>query len=323
MNLSDMAALVCLRLNKSDDASIAACKAFLRQRNEMIYHSALWKDTQVVDSCSASQVSDGDAWRPELILPGTIARPIAIRRGEDGVDGLMRPTSLESAMTLQSGAFGHSGTSVEYSEISPCGLPWAQDYPWNQLTLEPRSSADVGVVVLINGVDGDGLKTRESVTLTGGTTNTSAYWSEVSSIVKPRTAGWVDVTVGSDLFQMAPELTRTEFARVRLFQVPEWTVDEYDIPVQRKFLVLGKAPVSGFATDEDGPLLRGSDNCLIAYATGDMLERGRQYGKASMKFQEAGALLQQMISVDQAQSAGLMRIIPEAGVYSGSVDDLP
>lgn len=323
MNLSDMAALVCLRLNKSDDASIAACKAFLRQRNEMVYNAALWKDTTVVDSCSASRVADGDAWRPELILPGTVARPLVIRRGEDGVDGLMRPTSMESAMTLESGAFGASGTSVEYTEISPCGLPWAQDYPWNQLTLEPRSPSDAGVVVLVNGIDGDELKTREAVTLTAGQANTATYWSEVTSIVKPRTVGWVDITVAGNLFQMAPELTRTEFARVRLFRAPEWSTDGDGLPIQRKFLVLGKAPLSGFASDEDGPMLRGSDNCLIAYATGDMLERGRQYGKAQLKFQEGGAMLQQMISVDVAQSAGVMRLIPEVGVHAGSVDDLP
>jgi hypothetical protein len=122
---------------------------------------------------------------------------------------------------------------------------------------------------------------------------------------------------------MPPEATRTEFSRVRLFQVPEWTVDSDSIPIQQKFLVLGKAPVSGFSTDEDGPMLRGSDNCLIAFATADMLERGRQYGKAQAKLQEAGALLQQMLAVDQAQSAGIMRLIPDVTVEAGSIEDFP
>jgi hypothetical protein len=323
MNLSDMAAVVCLRLNKSDDGSLAACKTFLRQRNEMLYHTALWKETQVVASCNASQAADADAWRPELILPATISRPIAIRKGTDGVDGFIRATSLQTAMMTQSGAMGAVGTSVEYAEIAPCGLPWAQDYPYNQLTLEPTIYTDIGVVVLVNGVDGDELPFREAVTLPGGSTNTTAYWSQVSSIVKPRTAGWVTITVGSNTYSMPPEATRTEFSRVRLFQVPEWTVDGDSIPIPQTFLVLGKTTLSGFATDDDGPMLRAADNCLIAFATADMLERGRQYGKAQMKLQEAGALLQQMISVDQAQSAGVMRLIPDVVVEAGSVEDLP
>ena len=323
MNLSDMAAVVCLRLNKSDDDSLTACKTFLRQRNEMLYHTALWKEAQVVDSCHPSQVADGDAWRPELILPATIARPIAIRKGVDGVDGLIRATSLVTAMMVQSGGIGDFGTSVEYAEIAPCGLPWAQDYPWNQITFEPTDSTDSGVIVLVNGVDGDEFPTREAVTLTAGSTNTAKYWSQVTSIVKPRTAGWITITVAGDTYSMPPESTRTEFSRVRLFQVPEWIVDGDGVPVRDTFLVLGKAPLSGFATDEDGPMLRGSDNCLIAFATADMLERGRQYGKAQMKLQEAGALLQQMVSVDQAQSAGVMRLIPEVTVEAGSVEDLP
>jgi hypothetical protein len=323
MNLSDMAAVVCLRLGKSDDGSLAACKTFLRQRNEMLYHTALWKETQVVDTCKASQETDGDAWRPELILPATIARPLAIRKGTDGVDGFIRATSLATVMMTQSGAMGAIGAPVEYAEIAPCGLPWAQDYPYSPLTLEPTNSADSGVIVLVNGVDGDELPFREAVTLTAGSANTTAYWSEVSSIVKPRTAGWIQISAAGNTYSMPPEATRTEFSRVRLFQVPEWTVDSDSIPIQQKFLVLGKAPVSGFATDEDGPMLRGSDNCLIAFATADMLERGRQYGKAQAKLQEAGALLQQMLAVDQAQSAGIMRLIPEVVIEAGSVMDLP
>jgi hypothetical protein len=326
MNLSDMAAVVCLRLNKSDDDSLSACKTFLRQRNEMLYHTALWKETQVVDTCRASQAADADEWRPELILPATIARPLAIRKGVDGVDGFIRATSLATVMMTQSGAMGAIGAPVEYAEIAPCGLPWAQDYPWNQLTLEPTNAADRGVIVLVNGVNGDELPFREAVTLTAGSANTAAYWSQVSSIVKPRTAGWVKISVGYDTYSMPPEETKTEFSRVRLFQVPEWTVESTDsgsIPVQQKFLVLGKAPVSGFATDEDGPMLRGSDNCLIAFATADMLERGRQYGKAQAKLQEAGALLQQMLVVDQAQSAGIMRLIPEVTIEAGSIEDFP
>lgn len=315
MNLSDMAALVCLRLNKSDEASIAACKAFLRQRNEMVYNAALWRDTQVVESCVAQQMPGQNAWSPDLILPTGIARPVAIRKGSIGNGGLIRPTSMESAMTLQSGSFEAVGTPAEYAEIAPTGLPFLH----NGVLSVFGAASDIGVQVVINGVV-NGNKAKEVLTINGGTVFSASEWQSVSSVTKPVTTDSVQVAnvSGSSVYYMQPTETRTQFARVRLFQVPEWG-DGSAV----SFLVLGKARLSGYEDDAAEPMIRGSDNCLIAYATGDMLERGRQYGKAQLKFQEGGAMLQQMISVDVAQSAGVMRLIPEVGVHAGSVDDLP
>lgn len=315
MNLSEMASLVCLRLNKSDEDSIAACKAFLRQRNEMVYNAALWRDTQVVASCVAQQIPGQNAWSPDLILPAAIARPIAIRRGTLGDGGLMRPTSMESAMTLQSGSFETIGTPAEYAEIAPSGLPWLHV---GNVAINAQA-ADAGLRVTVVG-NQDGYPSSETVTLTAGTVFTVAAFESVSRISKPRTTSAINVSTisGDPFYRMAPSELSTAFARVRLFQVPEWNGGA-EVP----FLVLGKARLAGFEDDYAGPMIRGSENCLIAYATGDMLERGRQFGKAQAKFQEGSAMLVQMVSVDQAQSAGVMRLIPEVSVEAGSVEDLP
>lgn len=58
---------------------------------------------------------------------------------------------------------------------------------------------------------------------------------------------------------------------------------------KRVFAALGASNV---------PVIRNIDNCLIAFAQADMLERQRQYAKSGEKVKEAGALLVQMKAVE-------------------------
>ena len=54
--------------------------------------------------------------------------------------------------------------------------------------------------------------------------------------------------------------------------------------------------------DGDSSIIRGIDNCLIAYAEHDMLERMRQYAKAKMKLEEADALLTAAKTLEMEQT---------------------
>ena len=62
--------------------------------------------------------------------------------------------------------------------------------------------------------------------------------------------------------------------------------------------------------DTDEPVLRGIDEALIAYATGDMLRRQRQYQKAQLVYQEAAAALKSMVAEETESAAYNARIIP-------------
>ncbi len=67
-------------------------------------------------------------------------------------------------------------------------------------------------------------------------------------------------------------------------------------------MIVGKRTLPDLSSGADFPIIRNIDNVLIAYAMGDMLERQRQYGKAKLKFDEAGALLQAAQALETSQT---------------------
>tara|TARA_S200002703_G_scaffold159632_1_gene173823 strand:- start:5968 stop:6699 length:732 start_codon:yes stop_codon:yes gene_type:complete len=73
--------------------------------------------------------------------------------------------------------------------------------------------------------------------------------------------------------------------------------------------------------DSDSPIIHGIDNILLAYGEGDMLERGRKYAKAQVKFQEAGALLSAAREAQRNQFASETVIIPVAFENSRTILD--
>ncbi|HTA30713.1 MAG TPA: hypothetical protein VK731_09505 [Candidatus Cybelea sp.] len=137
---------------------------------------------------------------------------------------------------------------------------------------------------------------------------------EVESVFKPVTTGNLLATVynsylGSVFSQqaglIAPAVLRSpSYQRIRLFPKPS---------TQKYIWALGKKPFTplNFASEEPG--IRNLDNCLIAYAMGDMLERSRQYGKAQGQYTEATALLSELAKLETIQAANNSRFIPDSG----------
>lgn len=121
---------------------------------------------------------------------------------------------------------------------------------------------------------------------------------------------------------MIMQIDPTAFERSSTPIAYEEFTDETVDPIKRKIrfipipvettalLITGKRPFVQITQDTDTPILRDIDNCLIAFATADMLERQRQYGKAASKIQEASALLQAMIAGDTSDAGWMPRIIP-------------
>lgn len=77
-------------------------------------------------------------------------------------------------------------------------------------------------------------------------------------------------------------------------------------------ILVGKMTCPTLAgSDSPSTYLRSIDNCLIAYVTGDMLDRMRQAGKSQLKFQEAAALVEIMRNLENRQSARQPVILPD------------
>lgn len=99
----------------------------------------------------------------------------------------------------------------------------------------------------------------------------------------------------------------------------------YPPPIQAQITlqVVGKRTLILLNGDTEVPVLRNIDNALIAFAMGDLLERQRQYAKAQAKFQEAGAHLEMMKTLEAQQTAAPRRARPvsAAGDTLGEMAD--
>lgn len=108
------------------------------------------------------------------------------------------------------------------------------------------------------------------------------------------------------------EFTDSATKKIRFIPIPNQTY---------ALLITGRKAFVQLTNDTDTPIIRGIDNALIAFATADMLERQRQYGKAQVKIQEATSLLNEMIRVETELSGSMPRILPMVESY-GESDEL-
>jgi hypothetical protein len=82
--------------------------------------------------------------------------------------------------------------------------------------------------------------------------------------------------------------------------------------------VYGKKRFRQMQSDGDSPMVRGLTNALLAFAQGDMLERGRQYSKAAAKSSEGTSMLTLARDEEVNQSAFEARVIPQVGAMEGT-----
>lgn len=131
----------------------------------------------------------------------------------------------------------------------------------------------------------------------------------IESVFKPVTTG--DITFAAQYADetaagtIANTATRSDVCqRLRLFEKPTKSAT---------LRILGKRKFVQLTEDYMSPELQNVDNVLIALAHADMLQRMRQYGKAQVIAQEAGALLGQLKQVEMVQQATNTRIVPDDG----------
>jgi hypothetical protein len=319
MTLAALANLICSKVRKTDADSVAACKEFLRQRHEMIYDAALWKDTVGIWSDSLDYNSTLQQWFSEFHCDYDIARVLGVR-WRTNAD--LSPAALGTWMQADPEFYEANGEPVGFVELEARGvsfnIPTAAG-----VTITSSSSEDVGVEIEVSGLDADGEEAFESVVITAGDASTVTEWQFIRSITKPITEGVITVEGTGDApgrMRMPPHDTVSRCCVLRFNRIPVAnTADPFSD--QPQVLIHAKRKLTSFVRDNDGPMIRGSDNALLAFGLADMLERERQYGKAQAKVAEGQSLLQLMIDGERNQGASLMRITPMVEEQAGGVAD--
>src|SRR4051812_25698378 len=121
MTLGDIANYICTKVGQADEASLEACKLFLRRRHQMIWDYALWQESLSVVPFTAFAPNQGATVG---VLPPNVGQVLAIRpTGEERALPQIDQTTL---MRLDPGEFTRAGgAAVGFSFLSSTCV----DYP--------------------------------------------------------------------------------------------------------------------------------------------------------------------------------------------------
>lgn len=329
MTLLDLATTVCARLLKTDDASLEACKGFLRTRHTLLWDAFLWKDSLVIYHDLPVPKDASGEYRGDMVLPYAVARPILAYDYSNKM--LMTPGTLIDLARAGDGAPITDGDMLGFVELAATGLPVPYDGVSVSVRFTGAGADSASTVEIMHGGERDdnligtdsSSELSESVTTT--TIGAAAFVTLEGPVVrmtKPVTSSKVTVDVlDSDSratkWYWPASSTTAEFCRIRLLDRP--TVAQYGSDL--RVGVVGKRKPRSFRNDADSPALRGCEAALLAMATGDMLERERQYQKAQAKFAEGAALVDVMKDGERNQSAFVQRLVPEVPTHSGGRED--
>jgi len=132
----------------------------------------------------------------------------------------------------------------------------------------------------------------------------------VESLFKPQTTGDFQLLAGGGgAVQGDVPLANTrspQFQRMRLFPKPH-----KDMTIG----ILGKMACVDLVFDQQEPLIKCIEQCLMSFATAAMWDRARQAGKAAQHKQLAGTLLAEAIKLHAIQEANNQRLVPEDGFW--------
>jgi hypothetical protein len=300
MTLAEIADFVCSKVGQTDAESVAAAKSFARQRYQLIWDSALWRDTQCVVAAmtAGTGAPTVNAEGPHLLLPEPVERVLAVRYGSDRLLGVEAPGTL---LLLDAQSFDETAEPIRFSPVASA-LAFLDD-----VLAIGSLPADSGLSLRLTTEAADGSVAADTVTLdgTGEIRLPERVDTWLLAASKEVTSGGVDIyrgdgdTIALTLAAAAVQAPRR--ARIRLFGAPATAT---------AVLALCKRRAPSLEEDFDVPELTGCDNALLAYVHADMLERQRQYAKAQLKAQEAAALLAIMRDGEKNQSARITRIIP-------------
>jgi hypothetical protein len=250
----------------------------------------------------------------EMVCPQKFETILGISYNEQN----LLPTQLITEFMTDPESFKNDAHTAQFSVIDSSGINF--DPAYGAIEFLSSDSSDNGKQITIVGeLYGQELTMqKETVTLASSVTTTNT-WSAVHSISKETTAGYVQVRSADDSskYFFWPEWENvSKFQRVKFFDKPNYSADA---PVN--LYVIGKKKIQPMVGDYDSAMISGIDNVLIHFATGDMLKRSRQFGKAQLEIQQANSLMQVVRDQENNQSAKETRLIPDAYGMGYSRDD--
>jgi hypothetical protein len=302
MTLAQLASYVCTKSGLTDTAAVTACKTFLSKRYELIWNSALWKDSLIGVDVTVDP-SDADNAEGIVFLPEVIDRVVAVRTVERSV----QVRGLEDYYRIDFDKFSQTGTAFEFAILSPAWFVWRSPSA-DQTGLGLTASADATAKIIW--FDQNGVRHVESGTgtyfgtrlMTGTKITVESLFvdSDDPIAVFPNNDTNLD-NVGEII---PPETRSPSYQRLRIFNIPDAAIT---------LSVLGKKKFIPFDFDNEEPELKNLDNCLIAFGMAEMLQYGRRVGQAQTFLQEAEILLKELARLETVQAAHNSRFVPESG----------
>jgi hypothetical protein len=311
MNLSDLATYICTKVNQSEAEDVAACKTFLTRRMQMIWNVALWKDALVAfeQTLSPTGYTPTSTWLPTkgvLLCPPIIERVVAARLQSNRLSVQRQ----EYYFCIDYDSFAKQGKATEFVLLPKC--VWQTDSAIPMVLTAAEAPADSSAANTIEVLSSDGISVTRLVVYSTADLVNIATTDTVMSWTKPTTTDVFNILEGPDGDGNIAQLSATDLSaprreRIRLLQIPT---------EEQTIRVLGKRTMPTFSNDLDEPALNGVENCLLAFAQADMLQRERQYGKAQAMQTEALGLLDQLKDLEVVQQAHHVTITPGDGFVS-------
>ncbi len=253
----------------------------------------------------ATATAIADSLADEMVCPQQFETILGVSYNQAN----LLPTELITQFMTNPDSFKSDANSAQFSVIDSSGINF--DPAYGAIQFMSSDSSDNGKKITIVGeLAGQELTMqKETVTLASSVTTTES-WSAIHSLSKETTTGYVQVRnplVPSDFFFWPEWENVSKFQRVKFFERPK-----YDAASPVNLYIVGKKKIRPMVSDYDTAMISGIDNVLIHFATGDMLKRSRQFGKAQLEIQQANSLMQVARDQENNQSAKEVRLIPDA-----------
>jgi len=252
----------------------------------------------------AAATAIADSLADEMVCPQKFETILGVSYNQQN----LLPTQLITQFMTNPDSFKSDADSAQFSVIDSSGINFNPNY--GAIEFMSSDSADNGKQITIVGeLAGQELTMQKETVTLASSVQTTESWSAVYSLSKETTTGYVQVrnpSVTSDYFFWPEWENVSKFQRVKFFERPR-----YDASSPVNLYIVGKKKIQPMVSNYDTPMVAGIDNVLIHFATGDMLKRSRQFGKAQLEIQQANGLMQVARDQENNQSAKEVRLIPD------------
>lgn len=312
MTITEIATLITSKLGRTDSSSLSICKDFIKRRYQMVYDSTLWLESLAT---TFAHVQDRDvtiSTAPEVYYAGgsaaKIDRVLAVNYSESTTYSI-----TDIAVGLSAGVYHYKYETPDTSMLSVGDTVYIYGMP-SSATLPTMNGVKTVRIISANSYFTDYAPSHYTAEALGLQGFTGFFTKDKNPFENIGVEDWwhhfrVDPSV-------LIEQTTTTSKPTGFFHLPKDSSGNPRIrlnptpPKEGLLHVLGKLGWTEPA-DGDSPVIHGIDNILLAYAEGDMLERGRKYAKAQLKYQEAGDLLSAARDQQRNQFASESRIVPD------------